>query len=263
MHIATLQVNNYKSFSSSEELRFTPGFNVIVGQNNVGKTALVEALSLQFGNQPHRSLKTAPTSLTTPDPYSQMSIRFELSKDELADLLINYLPAFYVPVTSDEDVNVQTQRFQDAISGRNVIKAVFESGQIRSASLEAYDDRDSRGFGVSRLFRIDPSDKLVTQASEQDHNIAPSQHFAAQLANILKDRIYRFSAERLNVSEFSVGYVPNLAPNASNLPQVLNILQTTNPPRFQRFNQLVSTILPEVRQITAPVQPDGLVRIFV
>src|SRR5829696_4121152 len=59
MHIATLQVNNYKSFSSSEEIRFEPGFNVIVGQNNVGKTALVEALSLQFRDKPHRSLKTA------------------------------------------------------------------------------------------------------------------------------------------------------------------------------------------------------------
>ena len=83
MHIAILQVNNYKSFSSSEEICFKPGFNVVVGQNNVGKTALVEALSLKFGNKPHRSLETAPTPLTPPEPSSQVGIKFELTEASL------------------------------------------------------------------------------------------------------------------------------------------------------------------------------------
>jgi AAA15 family ATPase/GTPase len=38
-------------------LEFSPGINIIVGQNNSGKTALLEALTMNFDNVPHRSIK--------------------------------------------------------------------------------------------------------------------------------------------------------------------------------------------------------------
>ncbi len=60
MYITKFQIIDYKSFLRSQELHLTPGFNVIVGQNNVGKTALVEALGLRFKNEPHRSVRTLP-----------------------------------------------------------------------------------------------------------------------------------------------------------------------------------------------------------
>jgi AAA15 family ATPase/GTPase len=43
--LQSFRVQNYKSYLDSGELKLSPGFNVIVGQNNVGKTALVDALS--------------------------------------------------------------------------------------------------------------------------------------------------------------------------------------------------------------------------
>jgi AAA15 family ATPase/GTPase len=61
MYIAKFQVQNYKSFLSSQEVNLTSGFNVVVGQNNAGKTALVEALSLHFDNKYHMSMKTSPS----------------------------------------------------------------------------------------------------------------------------------------------------------------------------------------------------------
>lgn len=60
MYLSKVQVNNYKSHLCSAALELTPGFNLITGQNNAGKTALLEALSLTFGSKPHRSLKTMP-----------------------------------------------------------------------------------------------------------------------------------------------------------------------------------------------------------
>src|SRR5947209_130441 len=65
MLITSFQVKNFKSFLASEEIQFGPGFNIVVGQNNVGKTALIETLSLQFGNNPHRSLSTNPTGMSS------------------------------------------------------------------------------------------------------------------------------------------------------------------------------------------------------
>src|SRR3989442_3329593 len=96
MHIAKFTVENYKSFRATPEIRLTPGFNVIVGQNNVGKTALVEALSLRAGSQPHRSLRTMPTRNAPLSGSSRVTIEIHLSRDELLDLL-RRVGTLYVP----------------------------------------------------------------------------------------------------------------------------------------------------------------------
>jgi AAA15 family ATPase/GTPase len=65
MHISKFQLFNYKSFQDSGLLEFTQGINIIVGQNNAGKTALLEALTLNFSDVPHRSIKTLNNPLST------------------------------------------------------------------------------------------------------------------------------------------------------------------------------------------------------
>jgi hypothetical protein len=49
-----------------EEVHLAPGFNIVVGKNNVGKMALAEAMSLQFGDNAHCSLLTVPTPSAAP-----------------------------------------------------------------------------------------------------------------------------------------------------------------------------------------------------
>lgn len=60
MFISKFQLGNYKSFNNPPALEFRPGFNIITGQNNAGKTALLEALGLTWAGNPHRSLNTVP-----------------------------------------------------------------------------------------------------------------------------------------------------------------------------------------------------------
>jgi predicted ATP-dependent endonuclease of OLD family len=54
MRINSFRIFNYKSFSDSGQHSLGPNINLVVGQNNVGKTALMQALSLQFMSRPHR-----------------------------------------------------------------------------------------------------------------------------------------------------------------------------------------------------------------
>ena len=56
MQIQWFRVFNYKRFRDSGPIRFEAGINVLVGQNDAGKTALVEALGLRNASVPHRSL---------------------------------------------------------------------------------------------------------------------------------------------------------------------------------------------------------------
>ena len=60
MHISKIRVQNYKAFYDSGWIDFQAGINIVSGQNNSGKTALLEALNMNFQNIPHRSLKTLP-----------------------------------------------------------------------------------------------------------------------------------------------------------------------------------------------------------
>src|SRR2546427_3175894 len=60
MYISKLQASNFKSYRDSTEVEFKPGFNVITGQNSSGKTALLEALTLQQAPKRHRSVLTIP-----------------------------------------------------------------------------------------------------------------------------------------------------------------------------------------------------------
>jgi recombinational DNA repair ATPase RecF len=72
MFIKTFEVENYKSFLASGEIALSPGFNVIVGPNNAGRTALIEALEYRFENQPHRSQRTATNRNSQPIPTSRV-----------------------------------------------------------------------------------------------------------------------------------------------------------------------------------------------
>jgi hypothetical protein len=136
MYIATFRVSNYESFSSSEEIRLKPGFNVVVGQNNVGKTALAEALSLRFFNNPHRSLATVPDPIKPPiSTTSQVKVAFKLDSKELIELLASRLPGFYVPIGARADLANEEERFLRAVSQQPTIEGTFVAGGLASSPL--------------------------------------------------------------------------------------------------------------------------------
>ena len=45
MHISAIKIYNYRSFLETERLSFSPGFNLIVGANSVGKSSILLCLS--------------------------------------------------------------------------------------------------------------------------------------------------------------------------------------------------------------------------
>ncbi|MGH7495732.1 MAG: AAA family ATPase [bacterium] len=116
MHIHSIQIDNYKSFLSSPEIQFAPGFNVIVGRNNVGKTALAEALSLRYENKPHRSIKTCPTPSTRYDPASKVHVVLGIEKEELFELSFGQDCSFSVPARPIK--NVSQENFWSAIPNK-------------------------------------------------------------------------------------------------------------------------------------------------
>ena len=109
MYLSKFQLFNYKSLLDSGLLDFTLGINIIFGQNYSGKTALLEALSLNFADKPHRSIKTFPDASSRIDEESKAEISLTFHKDEFR-ALINQLPPYAVGIFQLEDNTITPEQ---------------------------------------------------------------------------------------------------------------------------------------------------------
>lgn len=251
MHISTFRLENYKSFRATQEVKLMPGFNVIVGQNNAGKTALMEALSFGGGNKPHRSLKSAPTALTPVDATSKTRISFWVPPAELI-ALFKMISDLYVPLDDGEQAVTGLARFKAAVSNGATFEGVFHGGGLVSASVSEF---TVRGRSNRTVF-VRPGDSMDLHLV-QPNEVSVQQHQQVDYAliNVVKSWVYTFRAERFNVGVSRAGQSSDLAPNAANLPEVLAVLQGRNPTRFKRLTSLLSVVFPAIKDIS--VRPVG------
>jgi len=266
VHLSSFRVSNYKSFRDSKKVRLEPGFNVVVGANNAGKTALAEALSLKYSDKPHRSFETVPVPSASPDPVSQVEVAFELSREEFLEVLEGIPQPFLVPILprdpSNIDVRGWARRFLDAVRDINRIEYVRRSDGLSSAYLTAYDVRPAPNSSVQALmFQLDTPSKELGPSFDGVPQVPAAGTFEQQAAGLLAGRVYYFKAERLNLGDSTAVHVQELAPDASNLAACLHTLQS-NPARFRRLNTLLGDIFEEVRQVAVPLSQDGRVRIL-
>ncbi len=253
MYISSIRIHNYKSYLNSDEIIFKPGFNVIVGQNDVGKTALLESVSLQFGDNPHRSLKTLPHERSTPNNNSSVDISFHLDDTEARQILARSgANPFWVPINNIGNRENLAKHFESLSVSGKLICECGQGGGVISAYLEQYGNYNP---SLSIPFKADPVTQTIQPLDGYNSQTNFNVTYGSYLANSLRSMIYAFKAERFNIGESAVTNNPMLFPNASNLPGVLNYLQSSNPIRFRELNRLVRTIFPHIIQITIPISP--------
>lgn len=264
MRISSFRIKNYKSYEDSGEFKLSPGFNIIIGQNNVGKTALLEALSLKFSAKPHKSLISIPRPTSSINPMTSANVTLTVSGEELRDLLLNNQVDINLP-EPDYEISETPLQFLYSILSRSEIDFSLslntDSSAIASANWkiskfpthQLYSCVHGTGGRNYYSFRVN-SDKSDFQDIGQTLG-SENLDLGLHIANILRERIYAFRAERLNVSSCAFGSNSVLLPNASNLPEVLYVLQSNNPSRFKRFNHLVRQIFPSIYEIS--VKPKG------
>ena len=263
MIFKSVQVLNFKSFRDSGKIPLAEGFNVIVGKNDAGKSALVEALSLQAQSKPHKSLLTLPEfDSRMPSVESITRVGIYITHKNLQDILAG-VPHTYFEFNVFQDLNSVFAKFQDLIAQPSE-KFIFE-----------WVNSNFRQGGFENLFEIQQQNQrqiIGITNSEYPHKFTPvlqgsnanGSALGQLVGQALAAHIYTFRAERLNVGECAASGRSLLAPNASNLAEVLNHLSTANPRRFERFIGHVRTIFPHITEITAPfVHESNTARILV
>ncbi|MEQ9481782.1 AAA family ATPase [Coleofasciculus sp. F4-SAH-05] len=270
MFLVKFRLYNYKSFRDSGWLEFAPGINIIVGQNNSGKTALLEALTLNFENVPHRSLRTLPNSDSRLDDESRAEIIVTLSKAEFIDF-INKLPDHSFGILphnhqeskefvdflqewlySSQDINIQAYQ-----AGNSYIKDNDIQIPDLNPTIKLYHVTDTNWN--SRV-GIKHKAKIISFELRGDNKLKIGNEITIEgdkkyiwitIVNKFKHRIYRFHAERTTRSICASGSSRYLRADASNLPEVINKLEERgNRKIFDKFNEYISRIFPEINVVS-------------
>jgi len=297
MYIDEIEIENYKCFKEKVSLKLYQGINVIVGKNNVGKTALLEAISLQFPDRPHFSIQTFPKRDLEPIKPSVVEATFALTGDEVKRLLISSsgrgdadfrlaLDASF-KLTPGKETEF-AQAVQDA-AGVRYAKKFFANKNFRfklrreaisetEGNWRVPDDcyiypkinrSESNGGNTQQYvdFNIERSDrslefKKTTQVSGGGRRYRDD--FTVRIAYEICERakksglyIYKFQAERIPLPSCPIGTNTRLEPDSSNLAEVLHLL-LANSSLSNKFHKLVRQILTNVYQVAViPSQENG------
>jgi hypothetical protein len=261
MQVSTFQLVNYKSYRDSGELQFSTGFTVLVGQNNAGKSTLLEALGLKFLSKPHKSLSVLPRFTSPVNPSSSAKVVLAVTGEEFKDILLSLAGPFFMPIPDDlrgrgaqaSPEAVQRVLLQSKISFQvSLAASTGQSANFQIARFPSHGLYPSQldGAGNANFYVVNPTSDRTDFTCSQESVSATTGDFGLVVSGYLRERIYSFRAERFNVGASSVGTNSVLAPNAANLPEVLSVLQGANPSRFDRFNEYVRQIFPTVYQIS-------------
>ncbi len=250
MYISKFRLQNYKSYFDSNEIELQPGINIITGQNNAGKTALLQGLSLRMENSPHKSSKTLPTSLSKNLELSSIDMEISITKEDLLTYIFDYMTEFRIPMTySNPNIYNDHAGIDTLVENENKIKFTQKDNTIQYASLKTLNNRQDLRTNTNWLYSIDKFNKTLRYRNDENGNL----NSFVQIANLLKERIYYFHAERLNIGTSAFGRDQILKPNASNLPEVLNVLQGDKR-KFDKYIVYIRKIFPQIYDVS--IRPD-------
>jgi len=257
MRIVEFSLENYKSYRKVGPLRLERGFNVVVGPNNAGKTALLEALTLQMAAHPHRSLATLPRASMPIDQVSRTSFTLAVTGQEVRDVLLNHTQ-FYVPVPSNHPNPTPElgQQHLGELLGRSLLELSLSSngrgGFIFSYPPVLKDVPPSPRGSNEYLFYTFGTSTDKTSFQCQQITGLPTTHnsWFAVAQTLATSRLFAFRAERFALGESSFGWNPKIQGDARNLSEALHVMQTTQPAKFADLVKLTREVFPDIADIS-------------
>ncbi len=235
MRIKHVRLLDYSSFKDTGQINLKPGFNLIIGQNNSGKSALLRSLLLPLDDNRHRSLEV-----------------FQNGR----------LP----PPTIHTGLTLSGLDLEDAFLARPGRSIIWAGGPIDFPSIELtaefqFEFRQSAGnafqHAITRnsseslhLFGTDGRLELRNPTNEADNtNEFIGPHYTANL--------FFFDAQRVAISRAPHGVArERLHPRADNLPVILNELQGRRRTTFNTLCRYLREIFSTVHTISTSAAPN-------
>ena len=90
MYLQELRISNFRCFSEPQTIEFSKGINVLVGENDSGKSAIIDAIRIVMGTTDQGWYRIEPTDFNAErkDVEIAITLKFsDLSKAEQASFL--------------------------------------------------------------------------------------------------------------------------------------------------------------------------------
>ncbi|MDI6792412.1 MAG: AAA family ATPase [bacterium] len=233
MKIISLTLTNFKKIASGRPIEFNEDVNVLVGPNNAGKTAVLEALALGFGLPATINVNDCVNYLTK-NGSCEIEVRLLFSRKDweicLSQIKHRYQEEDFDPIPE------QIERLE--IIKRvtyNVVNKKIENTQIdiqpAFSSLEKNDDLTTRQRGI------------LSEALTSIKNIDFYSFFDAPL--------YLDSARSIASSEqFRAIRQARVENNPQRVREKLYVIKKDDPERFDRIKNHILNVFPEIQDLT-------------
>ena len=249
MFVSKARIEGFSSFTDSQWISFSPGLNMVIGENNSGKSALLKAIAPGVPLNKHRNEDRFLEGLL---PSQKISLDIVTTPKEFLTRLARMNGTVQTtvngPSVADQDQLIEWLTTVDPI----VLKCELLNGNNIS----------SREPTFSSF--LTGSNTFVCNVRLDEGNLVAEMVGAGQNDNLISaytsgndSGFFNFSAQRLNIAKIAFSSQPRLAQDASNLPAVLAHLTGSFPQQMREIEMRVREVISSVDQITVDPRPDG------
>lgn len=260
MLIESVAVTNYKSFLDRQVFQFEPGFNLLVGSNNAGKTTVLDVIDMDpHSNEPHRSQRTIPEFGGQPPNFSEFEVTLRTHYCELRCLTGGtdvYMPVTFpdpLVVLSPESVTANANTFANDDAPIK-LRVSFGNGS-HTLSFETESIFSGRASGSQPNAHIRGVHLRYTTPGAQPqiaHGDFPVSTIIGGYFTPYRQRIYRFNAQRRPGTTCGTQGTSILDREAASLPYCINYLQTSDADGHRILCEWINRVFPSVRWVQAP-----------
>lgn len=252
MKIQELRLTNYRSYADETTIRFGDGINTIVGENNVGKTTLLSAISggLQSIGLSGRQGIVAPDIGLFSKHYTEVRLKLLLNQEELAPSLTGMgLP------TNDVRRLLGDQGFELLITVILTTKGFEKRVQLGNLSILGNTLRTGRieepftvvviWPNILKIFQEEQDVSILDVISSELNRVEPSGNHTlvqipvdleTQIASTLNSRLVYFPEFRQRPAAANANVT--ISPEGTNVASILFDLKNGAKIQKKRFTQI-------------------------
>ncbi len=247
MRLLQARVLGFQSFADSDNVRFQSGINLIVGPNNVGKSAFLRALQPSLADDRHR----------TPDewrdealPKPTVQLRIEVDGSEIRHASLEGVYSI-IPAEGDR-LGGAVDYVQQLLDGPPfALNLQHRPGEEFTGSYPSHGQFVWRGAGQATAAQLTPKNGSldVVQHNNGEDTLPSIVH------HLWRTRMFYFSAERFSVGQTTTAHTERLDQNASNLAAVLATLSGDQGDLFDKLVSHLRELFPTVGNLSTRIQP--------
>jgi AAA domain/AAA domain, putative AbiEii toxin, Type IV TA system len=253
MRLAKVRIKGFQSFEDSGEIEFGEGINLIIGQNNAGKSALLRALEDAATDDRHRSPGAWESHWLKPP---RIELEVVISGREFQDSILLSGSQFQIPI-------------DPASSGQALekIQMIFEIASFNISFTRFAGNVSSEIYPSHGLFEASANSAFQTAMIRGANgeifidgvNSSDADHCPLLAHITLQKARYQFSAERYALGASVAGNSTKLNLDASNLPSVLDTLQGGQGTIFRKLIVHMSTVFDSIGNLSVwPAKQGGV-----